>query len=489
MDDERSAKGEEKRFGTALASRSGIHGKPPTLEEQYRQYRQDPVLWAERELGVELWSRQKEILYSVFQHRRTVVPSGHGVGKTFVSAVAALAFLMLRKPAKVITTAPTWLQVKRLLWGEINTLFKTRLLPRTWPGTLLMTQLRVRDDWFALGISPKESVSFQGFHQQHVLIVLDEAPGVRREIYEGADSLMSGGDAHMLMIGNPTAPQGHFYEACRSEGWNVVRLSCLDSPNFTEEPVSQAVRSRLVTKEWVEEKAQEWGRDSAPYVGRVLGQFPVAGDDVLIPLAWVEQAIRRVFSKPVESQKYLGVDVARYGDDATVYALVEGDRVVELFAEYQRDTMHIVGRIRQLCADEDVAVVAVDDVGVGGGVTDRLLELDVPVRGVNVGEPAIERERFVNRRTELWWVLREWVRTTAVLPRHPRLIEDLTAPKFSYTSKGQIQLERKEETKKRLGRSPDFGDALMLALAARVAMTQESFGWDGILGVERAFPV
>lgn len=437
-----------------------------------------------------LWSKQKEILRSVFDNRRTVVPSGHGVGKTFVSAVAALAFLYLRKPANVITTAPTWVQVKRLLWSEMNALFKGRLARRNFPGTMLMTQLRVRDDWFALGISPKESVSFQGFHQQNVLVILDEAPGVRRDIYEGADSLLSGGNAHILMIGNPTVAQGHFYEACRSGGWNVVRIGCLDSPNLTGERVPEEVSRRLVTRAWVREKAREWGVDSPQYVSRVLGQFPLAGDDQLISLKWVEDAVARSASSG--GARRLGVDVARFGDDATVYTVLEGNRTLAVFAEHQKDTMHVAGRIRNLMAEYGIESVAVDDVGVGGGVTDRLREQGVRVEAIRGGESALEPERFFNRRTELWWNLREWVRTEGVLPDEPRLVEDLTAPRFGYTSRGQIRLEGKEETKRRLGRSPDYGDSLTLALAASQGSGWGDFGrtdWGEAIPLARGFPV
>jgi len=410
-----------------------------------------------------------------------------------VSAVAALAFLYLRKPAKVITTAPTWLQVKRLLWSEINTLFKTRLARRNFPGRMLMTQLRIRDDWFALGLSPKESVSFQGFHQENVLVILDEAPGVRREIYEGADSLMSGGNAHFLMIGNPTRAEGPFYEACRKSGWNVVRVSCHDSPNLTGERVPESVARRLVTRAWVEEKAHEWGVDSPAYLSRVLGQFPPASDDQLIPLKWVEDALARAATSSAGGRRRLGVDVARFGDDATVYTLLEGNRVLALFSERQKDTMHVAGRIRSLIAEYGVESVAVDDVGVGGGVTDRLREQNVRVEAIHGGETAREPERFFNRRTELWWNLREWIRTEGVLLHEPRLVEDLTAPRFTYTSRGQIRLEAKEETKRRLGRSPDFGDSLTLALAASPPAGLEEFArstdWGDAVPLARDFPL
>ncbi|MDA1192895.1 MAG: hypothetical protein O3A46_14575, partial [Candidatus Poribacteria bacterium] len=107
-----------------------------------------------------------------------------------------------------------------------------------------------------------------------------------------------------------------------------------------------------------------------------------------------------------------------------------------------------------------------DDIGVGGGETDLLRRRGAPVQGINVSESAVERERFFNRRSELWWQLREWIRDEGELPNDRKLVEDLTAPKFSYTGKGQIKVESKDEMKKRLGRSSDYADSLMLALAA-----------------------
>ena len=171
------------------------HGLAEVIAERYRD---DPVAFAHEVLGVFLRSKQREILRSVFQNRRTAVPSGHGVGKTFAAAAAALAFLYLRAPSKVITTAPTHTQVCALLWSEINALFNQRLSPRGFPGECLQTMLGVQDDWFAIGLSPKdtESERIQGFHSEHVLVILDGAPRVSKAIFQGADSLTSAGDAH-----------------------------------------------------------------------------------------------------------------------------------------------------------------------------------------------------------------------------------------------------------------------------------------------------
>jgi len=146
---------------------------PKKYEEYQKRYADNPVLWAEENLGVTLWSKQREIVESVFNNPKTAVRSCHSAGKTFVSAVIVLAFMALRYPAKVVTTAPTWYQVKDLLWSEINTLFKTRLVTKTgfpqFPNAkMLTTRLEMQDDWFAMGISPKEAVNFQGFHQDNI---------------------------------------------------------------------------------------------------------------------------------------------------------------------------------------------------------------------------------------------------------------------------------------------------------------------------------
>jgi hypothetical protein len=437
------------------------------------RYENNPVLWASEVLGIHLWTKQKEILQSVFENRRTAVRSGHGVGKTFTAAVAVLAFLFLRMPSKIITSAPTWYQVKDLLWSEINTIFKQKLVPQGCPAEILQTRLRIADDWFAVGLSPKESVNFQGFHQEHILIVLDESPGIRLDILAGAETLMSSGDAHMLQVGNPTSPMGHFYDAFRNPGYAKIHISCYDSPNFTGEAVPDGIKAKLVTPTWVDEKKKEWGEDSPLFQSRVKGEFPSEGSDQLISLTWAEEATRR---DPKGGERRLGVDVARFGDDKTVYSIIVDNKLKQI-AEAKKDTMHIAGRVKNLAETENIDIIAVDDAGVGGGVSDRLREQGISIIPVNGGESAIDANKFFNRRTEIWWNMREWIRSEGGISDDGNLMADLTAPIFSYTSKGQIKLETKEELKKRIGHSPDYGDSLAIALAAQKRTRLEIIDW------------
>jgi len=434
-------------------------------EEYEKEYADDPVRWAEEVLGVTLWSKQREIIDSVFNNPKTAVRSCHSAGKTFVSAVIVLAFMFLRYPAKVVTTAPTWYQVKDLLWSEINKLYKTRLMDRwTTDGVkpkMLTTRLEIEDDWFATGISPKDAVNFQGFHQKHILVVFDEAPGVRPEIVDGADSLLSSGDAHCLWIGNPIESTGHFYNAFRGSEFEKFHISAYDTPNYTDEDVPQNVKDSLLSPAWVEAKKRDWGEVSPLFQSRVLGEFPTLSERQVISLALCNQAAMRDI--PAEGDIELGVDVARYGGDLTVYTKKRGNVITEIITDAKMDTMEVTGKIVAMHQQDKYRKIKVDVIGIGSGVVDRLKELGLPVYGINVAESAIDSEKYLNKRVELWFNMRDWLEYGRI-PNDDGLIADLTAPQYKFTSKGQYQLESKDETKKRLKHSPDRGDSAVLVV-------------------------
>lgn len=414
-------------------------------------------------LGNPLTWQQLAVCDSVDKHRRTAVPSGHGTGKTYTAARIALQRLFAYGPkSKVITTAPTWTQVEKLLWKELRSAYKTSLYPLG--GTLNLTELTIDDDWFALGISTNDTHRFQGFHAPYVTIILDEATGVDPLIWEAAEGLAIGPNDKFLAIGNPTDPSSHFKTACDSPIWNVVRLNSEEHPNVV---TGETVVPGAVTREWIEERLIEYGgRDTALYRARVLGLFPEQGDDMLISLADVERAQAR-WSEPAGEAAALGVDVARFGSDETVEMEVYADgNVSRPRVHVGQDTMKTAGSIKA----NGAARKAVDDAGLGGGVTDRLRELGVEIIAYNAGESPLDKERFFNRRAETWWMIREALQADEInLPPDNKLAADLTNIKYSYTSKGQIKLESKEDIKKRLKRSPDRGDALAIALYAKQA--------------------
>ncbi len=183
---------------------------------------------------------------------------------------------------------------------------------------------------------------------------------------------------------------------------------------------------------------------------------------MLISLADVERSQKR-WIKPNGIPDALGVDVARFGSDETVEIELFGQTIGSPKSFHGQNTMQTAGAIKASVARKK----AVDDAGVGGGVTDRLKEQKVDVIAYNAGAQAFDKEQFLNRRAESWWLIREMLKKDELnLPPDNKLAADLTNIKFGYTSRGQIKLESKDDIKKRLGRSPDRGDALAICLAA-----------------------
>lgn len=426
--------------------------------------RDDATFFLRKVLGVgSLTPQQVGICESVRTNRRTAAPAGHGIGKTWLAARLALWFLFSYPQSKVLTTAPTWHQVENLLWREIRKAYQSSLYPLG--GDLMKTSINIDEDWFAVGLSTNDAVRFQGVHAPRgVLIIFDEATGVSPEIWEAAEGVAVGTNDRFLAIGNPTDPTSQFKHVCDSALWNVIHLNAEEHPNVIED---KEVIPGAVTRGWIEEREQEYGgKDTALYRARVLGRFPEQGDDMLISLADVERAQER-WIRPTGTLKALGVDVARYGSDETVEIEIYDDGAIAVPHSIRgQNTMATAGAIKASIAEKK----AVDDSGVGGGVTDRLQEQYVDIIPYNAGEKAIDSERFLNRRAETWWMIREALRKDEItLPPDNKLAADLTNIKYSYTSKGQIKLESKDEVKKRLGRSPDRGDALAIALAAYYA--------------------
>ena len=157
----------------------------------------DPVLCADQMLCCRLWLKQQEILRSVDTHRKTAVKACHASGKTFVAAIAVLWWLITRPNGIVVTTAPTWLQVERVLWGELHSAILRAAYKFPRPSA---TKLDLGPNRYAIGISTNETVRLQGFHGD-VLIIIDEAPGVSPEIYEAIEGILAGGDCRILAIG------------------------------------------------------------------------------------------------------------------------------------------------------------------------------------------------------------------------------------------------------------------------------------------------
>lgn len=412
-----------------------------------------------------LWDKLEQINNNIVNHRRVVIPSGHGVGKTWNVARLALWFLVCFPPAKVITTAPTWPQVKSILWAELTKAYNSALIPIG--GEMLTTRLNLREDWFAIGLSTREEVAtrdfgaakFQGFHSPNLLIILDEGAGVSHAIWVASENLITGQNNKIVAIGNPMSPTGDFYEKCKSPLWHKIKISCFDHPNIK---TGKNIIPGAVTKEWIKDRQEEWGESSPLWQAKVLGEFPTEGTDTLIPLSWAETSAL-LNLKPVGDKKF-GADLARYGADMTVFTAFHGGVQIFLDAFNKKDLMWAVGKTLIYNKQYKFQYMGGDDSGLGGGYIDRLLEQDIDIEPLIFGAKAIESDKFFNLKAEMYWVLRDAIKNKEIkLIDDKELINQLSSIKYSYTSKGQIKIESKDDMKKRGLKSPDKADATAIA--------------------------
>jgi len=450
--------------------------------------RSDPVWFCNEILDVKPWAKQQEIMFSVRDNKKTAVRSCHGVGKSFIAGNTILWFLYSFAPSIVLSTAPTWRQVEKLIWKEVRSSYRKakvdlggNLLPKS-PEIQI-----VQDEWYAAGLSTNDPNRFQGFHESNILVVVDEAAGVPEDIFEGIEGVLTSEHSRLLLLGNPTEIGGTFYKAFQTPGWNRIAISPYDTPNFTmygikEDDIADGTWEekltgplpfpKLITPDWVADKYRSWGPTSPAYQARAKGQFPSGADDTVIPLAWVEAAMERWEDMPEETPIELGIDVARFGSDSSVIAPRKGYKIVELKIISKHDTMEVAGISIERYHYYEATHIKVDVIGIGAGVVDRLNEQGYPVTGINVSQSPIDKERFCNLRSELWWNLREMLDpdpaknpTPIGLPPDDELLFELSSVKYRYNSNGQIQIESKKDMKKRLGRSPDRADAVVLAFA------------------------
>jgi hypothetical protein len=405
------------------------------------------------------------------------------VDKTFLAARLAAWWLDTHPPgtAFVVTTAPTFEQVRAILWREIGRAHGKGKLP----GHLTQTEWWMGGELVAFGRKPADTdpAAFQGIHARYVLVILDEAAGVARELWDAASSLISNEESRILAIGNPDDPGSYFASVCKpGSGWYVVGIDAFQSPNFTGEDVPDDLRKLLVSPVWVEERAEEWGTDSPLYIAKVRGQFPDSTTDSVVPLSWVRACQRDPLSPELQAAwsratpVELGVDVGAGGDHTVIYARL-GARAQLVWRGQTPDSMEVAGRVIEAIRATGATKVKVDVVGIGWGVEGRLQELRrqgihrAEIVPVNVGATASDPSRFPRLRDQVWWdVGRELSRTQGWDLRavDDATIGQLIAPKYAPDSSGRVKVEPKDETKARLGRSPDDADALLLAFYAPV---------------------
>lgn len=471
----------------------------PTSAE-YAAYRDDPAGYAADVLGVEWWDRQREIAEALVTHSRVMVRASHGVGKTHASGGIVNWWFDTRAPSIALTTAPTSVQVRDLLWREIRAQRRGR------PGLLPKAPRMERgDQHYAVGYTANDADSFQGRHERDLLVLFDEAVGVAAEFWEAADGMLSSGEGNVfLAIYNPTDTSSAAYDYELAGDAHVITISALEHPNIAAQLAGLPKPfPKAVDLSWVDEKVRgdrawctplsasdalatdiewppgsgEWYRPGPLFESRVMGRWP----SISVMSVWSDAAFTAAcearLPEPEDVPCEIGCDVARYGDDDTVIHVRRGPVSLHHEAHNGWDTAQTAGRLKELareygqrCGVEGQRIaVKVDDDGVGGGVVDQ--RGDYTFVPVNAATQAQQAEDYPNRRSELWFVVAERaMRGQLDLSRLSQQVRNelrrqCMAPRWKLDSQGRRVVESKADTKKRIKRSPDDADAMNLAYA------------------------
>jgi hypothetical protein len=448
------------------------------LDPQPDPFLEKPKAWIEQRLGEHIWSGQERIMNSVLANKKTAVPSAHSTGKSHIAA-RVIAHWIATHPIDetfVVSTAPSTPQVKAILWRYLKSIRRKAGLP----GYITESEIpewKIDGRLVAWGRKPADltnaeeaATAFQGQHAKYLLVVIDEAGGIPSWLWTAIETIATQPTNRILAIGNPDDPTSHFEKICRpGSGWNVEKISAYDTPAFTGEKVPEEISDNLVGEDWVEDMKKAWGEDSPLFISKIKAEFPDTSEDNLIPIKLINAAIERDFSgEAVADHGKFSLDVARQGRDSSCLGFWRAGqfRIIKSVVGIG-NTMKLVGWMSTLCRKKPAIRGIVDADGLGGPVFDRARELHLPVSAFYAQRKAFNPKKFVNRRSEQWWGLRQLFEAGLVDidPKDEELQSQLASIKYEEDSAGRIAVETKKEMKKRGLPSPDRADTLMMVTA------------------------
>ena len=449
-----------------------------------QHYYDDPVAWMHDCVN---WPAdggpaeyQDEAWALLAEHGRLAMRSLHSAGKSVTDALALLWFSVTRDAVsggefdwKVVTTAGAWRQLENFLWPEVRKW--ARMLNWTRIGRKPFTKyelLRLNlnlNHGSAFSVASDTPALIEGAHADKIFYIFDESKAIRPETFDAAEGALMGGvgtEALALATSTPGEPIGRFYDICTRkrgyEDWATLHVT-----------LERAIAAGRVNPEKIEQRRIQWGENSQLFANRCKGEFHSADEDAVMPLSWVEAAIERWHAshgRALTPLKRVGVDVARSGDDFTILALNHGLRISEFRKYHYAMTDETTGHVCGVLSAHDGSYAVVDTDGLGAGVTDHARGRGFSVEAFHGGMTSERKDRtgeltFYNNRSEAWWRLREALDpmqdggAVIELPDDDEMLGDLTSPHWKVDEKSRIKVEKKEEVQKRLGRSPDCGDA------------------------------
>jgi phage terminase large subunit len=497
---------QQRRKEQRAAARLAAHGGPvlPPDEAMRLEYQRDPIRWAKDVLGVDertlrwslfggayethVWDGDRDPMARIFEEiaagNWVGVESGSGTGKTFGAGILVLWFLDVFVGSKVVTVAPKEKQLQEHLWKEIGTFWPT-FAKRRPQAELKQLKLRMdppREAWSALGFAvgvgaaEESATKAQGFHEERMLIIVEETPGVKQAVLTAFEQTCVRPKQNLILaLGNPDSQQDPLHGFCLEPGNVAIRISAYDHPNVVCK--NDDLVKGAVTEGGIKKALARWGAGSPLFESRVRGISPAQAVDALIRLEWLQEAAKR--EVPV-GPPAVGVDVANSenGDYAAI-ARGTGARL-DRVEEFPCPDANRMARERVAPFIESGVSpkrIGVDGIGVGAGAVNELRRLGYRVLDIQSGAPnppPLNRndvEQYLNVRAQMWWTLAQDLQHGRVGGpgfADRELQKELLVVKAG-TRNGKIWVQAKEDLRRWLRKSPNRADAVVYWNWARQA--------------------
>lgn len=475
-------------------------------------YRDDPVRFQREILGVDPWDAQIRILEALRDHNRVSVKSGHKIGKSRLAGGAALWWYSSFDAARAVMTSTTARQVDEILWREVRMLYaragmclecvlRSKAEPyarirRPCPHSSLLdgdlsdtarSGLRSADFREVVGFTAKQAEAVAGISGEAILYIVDEASGVPKQIYQAIEGNRAGG-AKLLLLGNPTKNEGEFYDAFHSKArfYVTFTVSSESTPNAVS---GERLIPGLATREWIEEKKEEWGEKSPLYLVRVKGEFAEAEEGKIFNLHTIEVAEQRHSDTPAEGRLYIGVDPAGEAGqgDEIILCPRRGLRQLGFRAFRGLDAAGHLAQVLAMIAEHklprETPVVVVDREGSVGIKVYRALRAyaeehpgTFEVVAVRASDRSLRQPELYDRmRDALAASLSSWLEAGGAIVEDAKLAKELHLWEWRQRADGRVKLYPDKDTaRKLLGRSPDRYDALALSTWEPLSLREET---------------
>lgn len=432
----------------------------------YEEFKVEPDVW-QRE-GLEAFASNDPI------KQRIAMKACAGPGKSALLAWCGWNFLLCYadpfehpKGAAMSVTADN---LADNLWPEFSK-WQTRSELLTsqfqWTKSRIFSKLHPETWFISARAFPKtadaeeQGRTLSGLHSKYILYLIDESGDINPAVLKSAEQGLSTGPifGKILQAGNPTSHTGMLYASVttlRDQWFGITITGDPDDPR----------RSKRIDINWARKQIQTYGRDNPWVMAYILGLFPPSSINTLLGPDEVAAAIaRRYKSSEYEySQKRLGVDVARFGDDSTILCPRQGLRCFKMAEMRNARSTEVAARVINAKSKWKSEMEFIDGTGgYGAGVIDAMIVGGYSPQEINFSGRSND-PRYFNKRSEMWFEMAEWVKRGGWLPNDPTLAKELTAPTYTFQN-GKLRLEEKEQIKDRLGFSPDRADALGLTFA------------------------